>query len=144
MASLTDTETTEIPAGRMDVRAGFQAVLDARDELVPSTNGTAQDLVAEPDAYLATLQGAFAEAVTLFAPAKPSPVTAPAKTTAEEVVATPVPQQTPAVNSALQQADAHTAALRGPRSGRRSRRCVVRSATCSPSCGSGPGSASSA
>lgn len=110
-ASPADTAATEPPAGPMDVRAEFQAVLDAWDEHVPSENGTAQDLVAELDADLATLQRAFAEAVAPAAPAEPSTAPAPADTAAEGAAAVPVPQQADAVNSALQQADTHAAAL---------------------------------
>lgn len=107
-----NTAATEPPAGPMDVRAEFQAVLDAWDEHVPSTNGTAaQDLVAELDADLATLQRAFAEAVTPAAPAEPATATTPADTTTEGTAAAPVAQQADAVNSALQQADTHAAAL---------------------------------
>jgi hypothetical protein len=109
--SPANTAATEPPAGPMDVRAQFQAVLDAWDEHVPSANGTAQDLVAEVDADLATLQRAFAEAVTPAAPAEPSTATTPADTTTEGTAAAPVPQQADAVNSALQQADTHAAAL---------------------------------
>ncbi|MEU5483548.1 hypothetical protein AB0H11_39440, partial [Streptomyces mirabilis] len=109
--SPANTAVTEPPAGPMDVRAEFQAVLDAWDEHVPSTNGTAQDLVAELDAGLATLQRAFAEAVTPAAPAEPATATTPADTTTEGMAAAPVAQQADAVNSALQQADTHAAAL---------------------------------
>ncbi|MDX3867237.1 hypothetical protein [Streptomyces europaeiscabiei] len=109
--SPANTAATEPPAGPMDVRAEFQAVLDAWDEHVPSTNGTAQDLVAELDADLATLQRAFAEAVTPAAPAEPTTATTPADTTTEGTAAAPVAQQADAVNSALQQADTHAAAL---------------------------------
>ncbi|MFE4539678.1 hypothetical protein ACFRKB_32210 [Streptomyces scopuliridis] len=110
-ASPANTPATEPPAGPMDVRAEFQAVLGAWDEHVPSANGTAQDLVAELNASLDTLQRAFAEAVTPAAPAEPSTVTAPADTTTEGAAAAPVAQQADAVNSALQQADTHAAAL---------------------------------
>src|SRR5690606_11537367 len=106
-----DTAATAPPAGPMDVRAEFQAVLDAWDEHVPAVTGTAQDLVADLDADLATLQRAFAEAVAPPAPAEPSTATAPAASTTEGVAAAPVPQQASDVNSALQQADTHGAAL---------------------------------
>ncbi|MGY5099471.1 hypothetical protein [Streptomyces sp. 900105245] len=110
-ASLGDTAATTPPAGPMDVRAEFQAVLDAWDEHVPAVNGTAQDLVADLDADLATLQRAFAEAVAPPAPAEPSAPAAPAESTTEGAAAAPVPQQASDVNSALQQADTHGAAL---------------------------------
>ncbi|MEW2265975.1 hypothetical protein ACGF5T_33680 [Streptomyces sp. NPDC047853] len=110
-ASPADTTATEPPAGPMDVRAEFQGVLDAWDEHVPSVNGTAQDLVADLDADLATLRRAFAEAVAPAAPAEPPTAAAPADSTTEGAAAAPVPQQADAVNSALQQADTHTAAL---------------------------------
>ncbi|KFG71337.1 hypothetical protein [Streptomyces mutabilis] len=51
-----DTAVAEPPTGPLDTRAEFQAaVLDAWEEHVPPENGTAQDLVAELDADLATL-----------------------------------------------------------------------------------------
>jgi hypothetical protein len=106
-----DTAVTEPAAGPLDVRAIFQAVLEAWEEHVPSANGTAQDLVADLDADLATLQRAFAEAVAPPAPADPSTAAAPAASTTEGVAAAPVPQQTSDVNVALQQADTHGAAL---------------------------------
>ncbi|GHB76263.1 hypothetical protein GCM10010331_75210 [Streptomyces xanthochromogenes] len=106
-----NTAATEPPAGPMDIRAEFQAVLNAWDEHVPSANGTAQDLVAELDADLATLQRAFTEAVTPAAPTEPTTATTPADTTTEETAAAPVALQADAVNSALQQADTHTAEL---------------------------------
>ncbi|MEW1551337.1 DUF6884 domain-containing protein [Streptomyces tsukubensis] len=102
-ASPADTAAAEPPAGPMDIRAEFQAVLDAWDEHVPSVNGTAQDLVADLDADLDALQRAFAEAVT--------PAPAPADSTAIGGTAGPLPQQAAAVNTALQQADTHAAAL---------------------------------
>ncbi|MGW3415603.1 hypothetical protein [Streptomyces sp. NPDC000888] len=114
-ASPADAAVTEPPAGPMDVRAEFQAVMDAWNEHVPPENGTAQDLVAELDADLTTLQRSFAEAVAPVAPAEPS--AAPDRTdtaaveSAEAVAAAPVPQQAAAVNAALQQADTHAAAL---------------------------------
>ncbi|MCX4682553.1 hypothetical protein OG413_46065 [Streptomyces sp. NBC_01433] len=113
-APTADTAATEPPAGPMDVRAEFQAVMDAWNEHVPQENGTAQDLVAALDADLTTLQRAFAEAVTPAAPAEPSAIKERTDTDAEkstEATAAPVPQQAAAVNSALQQADAHAAAL---------------------------------
>ncbi|MCT9141803.1 hypothetical protein N4G67_22625, partial [Streptomyces violarus] len=114
-ASPADTAATEPPAGPMDVRAEFQAVMDAWNEHVPPENGTAQDLVAELDADLATLQRSFAEAAPSAAPAEPSTAPDPADTAAERVTeaaaAAPVPQQAAAVNAALQQADTHTATL---------------------------------
>jgi hypothetical protein len=102
---------TEPAAGPLDVRAEFQAVLQAWEEHVPSANGTAQDLVANLDADLATLQRAFAEAVAPPAPAEPSTAAAPAASTTKGVAAAPVPQQASDVNAALQQADTHAAAL---------------------------------
>ncbi|MFJ6709244.1 MULTISPECIES: hypothetical protein [unclassified Streptomyces] len=110
-ASPADTTAPKPAAGPMDVRAEFQAVLDAWDEHVPSVNGTAQDLVADLDADLATLQRAFAEAVTPPAPAEPPAPAAPAASTTEGAAAAHVPQQASDVNSALQQADTHGAAL---------------------------------
>ncbi|MBW1603530.1 hypothetical protein JJV70_15740 [Streptomyces sp. JJ66] len=110
-ASPGDTAATAPTAGPMDVRAEFQAVLGAWDEHVPAVNGTAQDLVADLDADLATLRRAFAEAVAPPAPAEPSTPAAPAASTTEGAAAAPVPQQASDVNFALQQADTHGAAL---------------------------------
>ncbi|MFE7940560.1 hypothetical protein ACFU46_24785 [Streptomyces griseoincarnatus] len=112
-----DTAVSEPLAGPLDVRAEFQAVLEAWEEHVPPENGTAQDLVAELDADLATLQRAFAEAVAPAAPAAPPAVTdqdAAAPDESESVEAaepSPVPQQAADVNAALQQADTHATAL---------------------------------
>ncbi|MGC5000587.1 DUF6884 domain-containing protein [Streptomyces sp. DT195] len=110
-ASRPDTAATEPATGPMDVRAEFQGVLDAWDEHVPSVNGTAQDLVVDLDADLATLQRAFAEAVAPAAPADPPTAAAPADSATEGATAAPVSQQADAVNSALHQADTHAAAL---------------------------------
>ncbi|MEU2380336.1 hypothetical protein [Streptomyces misionensis] len=114
-APAADTAVTELPAGPLDVRAEFQAVLEAWEEHVPSKNGTAQDLVAELDAALATLQRAFAEAVAPAAPAAPlataDQVAAVSDESAEAVAPPSVPQQATNVNSALKQADTHATAL---------------------------------
>ncbi|MFI6209149.1 hypothetical protein ACIBAI_22545 [Streptomyces sp. NPDC051041] len=113
--SSADTAATEPVPGPLDVRAEFQAVMEAFAEHVPPQNGTAQDLVADLDADLATLQRAFAEAVAPPAPAAP-PSPAQADTAAAEPeaeTAAPVPQQADAVSAALQRADAHAAALQG-------------------------------
>ncbi|MEU2098646.1 hypothetical protein [Streptomyces globisporus] len=110
-ASPADTTAPKPAADPMDVHAEFQAVLDAWDEHVPSVNGTAQDLVADLDANLVALQRAFAEAVTPPAPAEPATPVAPAASTTEREAAAPVPQQASDVNTALQQADTHGAAL---------------------------------
>ncbi|MEV5774222.1 hypothetical protein AB0L49_23680 [Streptomyces antimycoticus] len=113
--STTDTAAMEPPAGPLDVRAEFQAVLDAWDEHVPPENGTAQDLVAELDADLATLQHSFAEAVAPAAPAAPPTTTdqdsAAPDESAEAAATTSVAQQAGDVNAALQQADTHAPAL---------------------------------
>ncbi|MFD5994208.1 hypothetical protein ACFWGE_21405 [Streptomyces bacillaris] len=110
-ASPTDTTAPKPAADPIDVHAEFQAVLDAWDEHVPSVNGTAQDLVAELDANLVALQRAFTEAVTPPAPAEPATPVAPAASTTEREAAAPVLQQASDVNTALQQADTHGAAL---------------------------------
>ncbi|MGV9277765.1 hypothetical protein [Streptomyces griseosporeus] len=102
------------PAGPPDVRAEFQAVLGAWEEQVPPENGTAQDLVAELDADLATLQRAFAEAVAPAAPAAPAVTdqdVADRDESAKAAVALSV-QQAADVNAALQQTDAHATALK--------------------------------
>jgi hypothetical protein len=107
-----DTAVTESPAGPLDVRAEFQAVLEAWEEHVPPENGTAQDLVAELDADLATLQRAFAEAVAPAAPAAP-PTAADqdAAAPAEGAEPSSAQQQAADVNAALQQADTHATTL---------------------------------
>ncbi|MFG3415833.1 DUF6884 domain-containing protein [Streptomyces althioticus] len=110
-----DTAVMESPAGPLDVRAEFQAVLEAWEEHVPPQNGTAQDLVADLDADLATLQRAFAEAVTPAAPAAAPAATgqdsAAPDESAEAEEPSSVPQQAADVNTALQQADTHATAL---------------------------------
>ncbi|WP_186779882.1 DEAD/DEAH box helicase family protein [Streptomyces salinarius] len=110
-----DTAATEPPAGPLDVRAEFQAVLEAWEKHVPPENGTAQDLVAELDADLATLQRAFAEAVAPAAPAAPPPATNQDATAPDESAEAAAPpagrQQAADVNTALQQADTHATAL---------------------------------
>ncbi|MEV6179879.1 hypothetical protein [Streptomyces sp. NPDC052015] len=115
-ASPADTAATEPSTGPLDVRSEFQAVMDAWNEHAPPENGTAQDLVADLDADLTTLQQAFAEAVAPAAPATPpSAVPGQTATSAAESAGaepvTPIPQQAAAVNAALQGADAHAGAL---------------------------------
>ncbi|POX58841.1 hypothetical protein C3492_35505 [Streptomyces sp. Ru62] len=109
------TAVTEPPAGPLDVRTEFQAVLEAWEEHVSPENGTAQDLVADLDADLATLQRAFAEAVAPAAPAAPpaatDPATAAPDKSVEAAAPPPGPQQAADVNAALQQADTHDTAL---------------------------------
>ncbi|PJE97141.1 hypothetical protein CUT44_14260 [Streptomyces carminius] len=114
-APLADTAVTEPPAGPLDVRAEFHAVLEAWEEHVPPGNGTAQDLVANLDADLATLQRAFAEAVAPATPAAPpaamdQDAATPAES-AEAAAPLSAPQQAADVNAALQQADTHATAL---------------------------------
>lgn len=116
-ASPAGTAVTEPSTGPLDVRAEFQSVLAAWDEHVPAENGTAQDLLADLDANLATLQRAFAETVAPAAPATP-PATVPdqadpaaAESAAPETTALAPQQGAAAVNTALQQADTHAVAL---------------------------------
>ncbi|MET9016920.1 hypothetical protein ABZX74_39590 [Streptomyces olivaceoviridis] len=109
-ASPADTAVMESPAGPLDVRAEFQAVLDAWEEHVPPENGTAQDLVADLDADLATLRRAFAEAVA--SAAADQGVAAPDKSAKAETPP-PVPQRAADVNAAMQQADTHATVLQG-------------------------------
>ncbi|MEU0287457.1 hypothetical protein [Streptomyces sp. NPDC006147] len=110
-----DTAVTEPPAGPLDVRAEFQTVLEAWEEHVPPQSGTAQDLVADLDADLATLQRAFAEAVTpatpMAVPAATDQDTAAPDESAEAAEPPSIPQQAADVNTALQQADTHATAL---------------------------------
>ncbi|WP_086682106.1 hypothetical protein [Streptomyces pseudogriseolus] len=107
-----DTAVTEPPAGPLNVRAEFQAVLDAWDAHVPPENGTAQDLFADLDADLATLERAFAEAVTPTTPsAVPAVTDQDAGTPGESTEPSATPQRAADVNAALQQADAHATAL---------------------------------
>ncbi|PNV30904.1 hypothetical protein C1708_33030 [Streptomyces sp. DH-12] len=110
-----DTAVTEPPAGPLDVRAEFQAVLEAWEEHVPPENGTAQDLVADLEVDLATLQRAFAEVVAPATPAAPPAATdqdAAAPDESVEATEPPsVPQQAADVNTALQQADTHATTL---------------------------------
>ncbi|QHC33858.1 hypothetical protein [Streptomyces sp. HF10] len=113
-SSAETTAPTESPAAPVDVRAEFQAVLDAWEEHVPPEHGTAQDLVADLNAHLTVLQRVFAEAVPATAPAEPSDAARQADTPAEETAeaaTAPLPQRAAAVNAALQQADAHASAL---------------------------------
>ncbi|MGW0188194.1 hypothetical protein ACWDV7_20815 [Streptomyces sp. NPDC003362] len=105
-ASPADTAMTEPAAGQVDVRAEFQAVMEAFTEHVPPKNGTAQDLVADLDADLDALQRAFAEAV-----APPAPVQADAAAEPGVETTAPVPQQADDVNAALQRADSHATTL---------------------------------
>ncbi|MFC9164420.1 hypothetical protein ACFTZ8_26875 [Streptomyces fungicidicus] len=110
-----DTAVAEPPAGPPDVRADFQAVLEAWDEHVPPESGTAQDLVADLDADLATLQRAFTEVVALATPtASPAATdqdTAAPDESTEAAERPSAPQQAADVNAALQQADTHATAL---------------------------------
>ncbi|MEJ1202806.1 MULTISPECIES: hypothetical protein [unclassified Streptomyces] len=110
-----NTTAKEPPAGPLDVRAELQAVLDAWEEYVPPENGTAQDLVAELEADLATLQRSLAEAVAPAAPAAPpagagQDVAAPDES-AEAAAPPSVPQPAADVNAALRRADTHATAL---------------------------------
>ncbi|MGY1548261.1 DUF6884 domain-containing protein [Streptomyces sp. MN6] len=111
-----DTAVTELQAGPLNVDAEFQAVLEAWETHVPPVNGTAQDLVADLDTALATLQRAFAEAVTPVVPVAAPAATdqdAAAPNESAEVAAIPsVPQQAADVNTTLQRADAHATALK--------------------------------
>ncbi|WP_437065423.1 hypothetical protein [Streptomyces sp. enrichment culture] len=105
-ASPAETAMTEPATGQVDVRAEFQAVMEAFTEHVPPKNGTAQDLVADLDADLDALQRAFAEAVAPSAPVQADAAAEPGvETTA------PVWQQAHAVNAALQRADSHADTL---------------------------------
>lgn len=110
-----DTAVAEPPAGPLDVHAEFQAVLEAWEEHVPPESGTAQDLVADLDADLATLQRAFAEAVApaapAAAPAAPDQDAAAPDESTEVAEPSSVPQQAADVNAALRQADTHATAL---------------------------------
>ncbi|MFJ8194722.1 hypothetical protein ACIQ8D_33980 [Streptomyces sp. NPDC096094] len=110
-----NTTAKEPPAGPLDVRTEFQAVLDAWEEYVPPENGTAQALVAELDAGLAALQRSLAEAVAPAAPAAPpaargQDVAAPDES-AEAAAPPSVPQQAADINAALRRADTHATAL---------------------------------
>ncbi|WTC60935.1 DEAD/DEAH box helicase family protein (plasmid) [Streptomyces cellulosae] len=107
-----DTAVTEPQAGPLNVRAEFQAVLEAWDAHVPQENGTAQDLVADLNADLATLQRAFAEAVApATPPAAPAATDQDAAAPGESAEPFATPQRAADVNATLQQADTHATLL---------------------------------
>ncbi|MFE0453052.1 DEAD/DEAH box helicase family protein [Streptomyces sp. NPDC058914] len=121
-----DTAATESATGPIDVRAEFQAVMEAWQEHVPSESGTAQDLVADLDADLTALQRLFADAVTPSPAAQEPPAAtaaAPAPAPAADGATAPTagaptpssPQdaqhRAAAVTAALQRADAHADVL---------------------------------
>ncbi|MFF3127796.1 hypothetical protein ACFVRD_37130 [Streptomyces sp. NPDC057908] len=123
-------DTSGHPEDRqVDIIGEFAAVKEAWDEHVPADKGTGDDLFADVQADLASLQQMLADAVAeaksapaappattvkpaLAAESAPAPAAAPSSGEQKEATADRDPQQAAgAVNAALRQADEHAPAL---------------------------------